>query len=979
MNSTIQKINNKLESGFFGFWVRRYKVSFLAIFLIIVTGLFALYTIPKESSPDIKFGIIGINTVYTGVNPNDIDSLITEKIEKEIKNIEGIKKMTSTSSVGLSSVVVELHNDANTRDVMTDIKDEVDTVDLPEDAQDSFVTELSSSNELMFEVLLFGDAEKFSQFDLITKSNLIKNQLEGKDGIDSIDLGGADLKGFGGGNSLAEYDIKVLIDKGKIENLGLKIGNISQTIRSYNKNTPIGNYTIGDLNYDFRFDGELKNIEDLKNIVLQGSNGSYVYLNDVAEISKEYNNDTVQKLGFENNTGFNYTSLVFNKKDGANIFKVSDTAKESLEDFLEGNIHMKDLEILYTKDLSEVIIDDYANLGKTAGQTLLLVFITILLFVGLRESIIASLLIPLAFLITFIVLDTVGLSLNFLTNFSLVLTLGIAIDTVIVIIEGASEKLKLGYNKKAAVLLAVKEYKAPLIAGTLTTLVAFLPLMFLPGVMGKFLAYIPITVFTTLLAALFLSLTLSSTLFIKLVNNGKNFHKDEKLEATFGPKQKEFLAYEREGKTETTEEKRTLRETILMRMGLQYYNMLKVVILSRKLRLLFIISPIIVLIFTFSVLAPKIGFILFPATDESVINIEVKTKAGSSEENLRQYLPIIDNAVSTYPELKVFYNTISGNKIDSYIELSNPIERQENNLRSVFEIEKIILEKLTVLEEYGLSVSVKTQTGGPPTGKPIGIKLVATNTKQINELKEVAEKFKEYLKTIEGVKNATTSSSESPGQFIFQFNKAKLAEAGLTPDDILGELYFYTNGVKAGSIKSKFEDNDIIVKIKEFDNNLSPDDLKNITVSTRIGDIRVGDYADYDFVKAVSSISRNDSKISISVESDILTGYLPTDIQPLFLDFAEDYSYPEGISFLAGGENEENSDLIISTFKSLFIAIFLIFSILVFQFNSFKQPAIVLYSVVLALLGVNIGLYITGNPYSMPFMIGFIALTGVVV
>ncbi|MCP4523060.1 MAG: efflux RND transporter permease subunit, partial [Candidatus Gracilibacteria bacterium] len=441
-----------------------------------------------------------------------IDALITEKIEKEIKGIEGIKKITSTSSVGLSSVVVELHNDANTRDVMTDIKDGVDTVSLPEDAQDPFVMELSSSNELMFEVLLYGKADMFSQFDLITKSHLIKNKLEGKNGIDSIDLGGADLQGFGGGSSLTEYDIKVLIDKDKIENLGLNIGSISQTIRTYNKNTPIGNYTIGDLNYDFRFDGELKNIEDLRKIVLQGSKGSYVYLDDIAEISKEYQDDTVQKLGFENNIGFNYTSLVFNKKDGANIFQVSDAAKKSLETYLEGNLDMKGLKIMYTKDLSEVIIDDYANLGKTAGQTLILVFITILLFVGLRESIIASLLIPLAFLITFIVLDTLGFSLNFLTNFSLVLTLGIAIDTVIVIIEGASEKLSLGYNKKAAILLAVKEYKAPLIAGTLTTLVAFLPLMFLPGVMGKFLAYIPITVFTTLLAALFLSLTLSSTL-----------------------------------------------------------------------------------------------------------------------------------------------------------------------------------------------------------------------------------------------------------------------------------------------------------------------------------------------------------------------------------------------------------------------------------------------------------------------------------
>ena len=979
MNNTIQKVNEKLESGFFWFWVRRYKVSYLTIFLIIVAGIFSLFTIPKESSPDIKFGIIWITTPYIGVNPNDIDSLITEKIEKEIKNIDGIKKISSSSSVWISSVTVELHNDANTRDVMTDIKDKVDKVNLPADAEDPIVIELSSSNELMFEVLLYWDPDKFSDFDLTTKSQLIKNWLEWKNWIDSIDLWWADLQGFWWWSSTSDYEIKVLLDKQKIELLGLSIRDISQNIKSYNKNTPIWNYTIWELKYDFRFDGELKDIEELKNIVLRGQNWSYVLLKDVSEIVTEYKSGKIQKLGFEWKTGYNYTSLVFNKKEWANIFQVSWLAKDSLNDFLKTNPEMQGLEILYTKDLSEVIIEDYANLWNTAITTLVLVFFTILLFVWLRESIIASLLIPLAFLITFIVLDTLWMSLNFLTNFSLVLTLWIAIDTVIVIIEWASEKLKLGYNRKAAILLAVKEYKAPLIAGTLTTLVAFLPLMFLPGVMWKFLAFIPITVFTTLVAALILSLTISSTLFIKLVKNSKTYHKDEKLEATFGHKQTEFLAYEREWKAPLHEEKISLRERMLSSMWSKYYSMLKAVILSTKLRLIIIIAPVIAMIATFIFLAPQIGFILFPATDESVINVEIATKEWTDKESLRKYLPIIDEAVSKYPELKVFYNSISWNKIDSYIELLEPKKRQEQWLKSVFEVETLILEDLKELEQYGLSVSIKTQTWGPPTWKPVWIKLIATNSNQVTLLKEVAEEFKVYLKTIKWVKNATTSSSESPWQFIFQFDKAKLAEVWLTPDDILWELYYYTNGVKTWSIKSTYEDNDIILKIKEFDEVLSPDDIKNLIIKTRKWDIKVWNYADYEFVRAVSSINRDEGKISISVESDITAGFLPTDIQPLFVKFAESYNFPEGISYSAGWENAENQDLIISTFKSLFISLFLIFSILVFQFNSFRQPAIVLYSVILALLWVNIWLYITWNPYSMPFMIWFIALTWVVV
>jgi HAE1 family hydrophobic/amphiphilic exporter-1 len=276
-------------------------------------------------------------------------------------------------------------------------------------------------------------------------------------------------------------------------------------------------------------------------------------------------------------------------------------------------------------------------------------------------------------------------------------------------------------------------------------------------------------------------------------------------------------------------------------------------------------------------------------------------------------------------------------------------------------------------------VSIATQTNGPPTGKPVWVKLIANSSEYIDTLKDVSEEFKNYLKTIEWVKNANTTSWETPGQFIFQFDKSKLAEIGLIPDDILWELYFYTNWVKAWSIKSTYEDNDIVLKIKQFDENLSPADIQDLVIKTRVGDIKVWDYAQYNFVQAVSSINRDNTKITISVESDVIAWYLPTDIQPKLVEFANNYNYPEWIYFSAGWENEENKDLIISTFKSLFIAIFLIFSILVFQFNSFAQPLVVLYSVILALLWVNIGLYLTWNPYSMPFMIWFIALTWVVV
>ncbi len=967
----------KLQRWFFGFWVKNYRVSFLLIFLIILSGFFSLSAIPKESSPDIKFGIISIVTVYPWVNPADIDSLITDEIEKEIKDLDGVKKITSNSWVWVSSISVELFNGVNTRDLLTDIKDKVDSVTLPEDAEDPSVREVSTSNELMFQLLIYGSKDSFSNFYLNKKAQEIKNALEWKGWIASIDLWWVTWWGaIAGSSSIDDYEIQVLLSKAKIEELWISIRDISNKIRSFNRNTPIGNYTIWDLSYDFRFQWEYDNVWGLKDLIIKSENNSTIKLSDVAEIVLDYPGDNIYSVVFPDEIWNNYVSLDFNKKAGSNIFKNSASAKALIEQYIsERSIEFEWLDYKYTKDTGDLIQEDYGSLAKTALQTLVLVFITILLFVGFRESLIATILLPLAFLITFTVLNTLGLSLNFLTNFSLVLTLWIAIDTIIVIIEWSAERSKLWYSRAAAVLLATKDLKAPLISGTMTTLVAFLPMMFLPGITGKFLAYIPITVFATLLAALILSLTVSSALFLKLTKKLSHYHEEKSFEMWLSKKERVFLEEQREWKTKLTGETLDRRWKFLEKLWSFYFKILHNFLESAKSRIIAIIVPIIMLVCTFVFLSPQIGFTLFPGWDNSVLNIGVEAPIWSDEKVLEKHLPVVEQAISKHSELKLANISISWNNMNIYLELINKNDRE----RSVFDVEDDITQDLQVLASQWLEVEIKAEEWGPPTGKAVWIKLVANNTKLVNQLKVVSKDFENYLKSIDGTKNVWSSSSDTPGQFVFQFDKDKLGFVWLTPDDLLNEVYFYTNGVTAGSIKSEFEDNDIVLKVWDFDTYLSPSDIENLIIDTRIGKIRVGDFADYEFAPGLSSIAREDTKITISVESDLEVWILPTSVQPKLLAFAQNYNYPQWISFSAWGENEENAALIQSTIQSFGIALFLIFSILVFQFNSFSRPAIIIYSVVLALLGVNIGLFITGNPYSMPFAIWFIALTGVVV
>ena len=938
-----------------------------------------MFQIPKESSPDIKFGIISITTPYSWVNPSDIDSLITEKIEQEIEDIEGISKITSNSSVGVSSVTVELENGIETRDVMTDIKDRVDTLSFPTDADDTRVTEISTSNELLFEALIFASGATLDNFALTQKARQIQSALEWKNGIASVDIWGNWGDAFAGWGSWAwDYEIQVRISKEKLELLDLSLAQISNTLRSYNKNTPLGNFTIGDLNYDFRVDWEFESIQDLENTIIKGSGASTVRLKDIAEISREYDEDVIKSLWFYNASGFNYITLSFNKNAWDNVFSVSASAKKGLEELLQ-TPGFENLEVKYSQDLWEVIIEDYKNLWVTAIQTLGLVFITIFIFVGFRESLIASILLPLAFFITFIVLNSLGFSLNFLTNFSLVLTLWIAIDTIIVIIEGAAERQRLWYSRKNAVIIAVRDLKSPLISGTATTLVAFLPMIFLPWVLGKFLAYIPITVFITLLAALVLSLTLATALFYRMSKKKTVYHIDEKYEESLSPDELEFLESERQWKTGIQESTGNFRDKFLNFLGAGYYSLLYKFLWSRSSRLLSIFIPFVLLILSFVFLSPKIWFTLFPASDEWVITMSIQGQTGSNKESLVWYIDDIEAVVSSYPEMKVYYVTLSGSEITVYIELTDAKIREDLWQKDVFAIETEILEKLKILESDGLLVEVATVENGPPAGSPVGVKLNANSSKDIDTLKTVANDFKTFLQSLDGTKNVSASSADNPGQFVFQFDREKLSFAGLTPDDILSGLRTSIVGLGAGSIQSTYEDNDIVLSVSEFEDTLSPADISDFIITTSAGKVRVGDYMNYSFEPGLSSIGRENGKITIWVNSDLETWVLPTAIQPQLIEFAESYSFPEWISFTAGWENEENAELIQATLQSFFIALFLIFTILVFQFNSYSQPIIILYSVVLALLWVNIGLFVTGNPYSMTFGIWFIALTWVVV
>lgn len=964
MPEISRKYITKLENSFLGFWVKQYKVSFLLIFLLVLMWASSLYSIQKDASPEIELWYIQITTPYIWVNPTDIDSLITEKIEREIKDIDWIKKMTSSSVLWNSSITLELEVDAVSSEVLDDVKDELDKISLPSEAEDTIVTTLDSEDNTIFQVALYWPEENYSHDYLLSLATKLKNNLESWGDVNKVVISWDE-----------DFEIKVLVNKEKSELLWLTPSFIASKIREYNSNTPIWNYSIKNLNYDFRFDWEMKDIEGFKKIPLSTSNGSVIYLWDISEIIKDFKNDDVVKFWTKDFSWDNALILSLEKKPNWSIFSSSTKAKEILEEELK-KPEYNWVQYQIINDSSVILTDDYVSLATNLLTTILCVFLTILICIWFKEWLISLLIIPLSYCITFIVLQQMDFALNFLTNFSLILSLWVAIDTTIVVIEWANKKVAMGYTPKHAALISTREYSSSIISWTMTTLAAFLPLIFLPGVIWKYLAYIPVTIFVTLLASLFLSLTITSPIFMKLIKNKKTYSVNPAEEEIMNVENKSVLALDRAWKTENKTWIHSIRDVVFWKISNSYEKILSKVVKTTFRRLAIIFTPILVLIWTFGF---GLWFTLYPAWDTPQLEVTIEAKEWSRKEVLIPYISDITTIISSIPEVKNFYINISWNILKAKVELYTEDYRETNWMRDSFKVETELSNKVNVFKQDWLKVESSSADTGPPTWAAVWIKLISDSNKNLDSLISVSKDFESYLRTIDWTKNVKTSSSSTPWQFVFQFDNNKLWALWISPNEIQNEVFSRVNWSNAGSFKWQYDDYDIVVKIKDYDEFVSPSDIQNFTVNTSVWDVKVWEVANNSFSNTISNIDRENTKILINVSSDLEDWFVWTDIQPKLLKFAEEYKYPEGISFIAWWENEENQDLIVSTMQSFVISLMLIFGILVLQFNSYSKPAIILYTVVLALIWVNIWLKLTWNPYSMSFWIWFIALTWIVI
>ena len=912
-----------------------------------------------------------------------MDALVSDKIYKEVKDVSGIDKIESTSSLGVSTLVLTLKTSADAKDVMNDVRNHVNRVTLPSDAKTPNITEIETNTNQIFSVFLYDTTNTKSRAVLIDRAKRLQKELEVIPGVDSIDLASENLASAGvavwGGGDSTTYDVTIVIPKEKLESLGLSLQSIANAIRAVNLDQPIGNFSLWDKKYDYRIEGKSSMSFDFLDTPITLPSWSSIKLSEIARIERKYKDTSVNTIML--GTGslpYSFIGLTVNKTDAASIFSASDGVKSRVDAVMKTEA-FHGIGYVYGNDMAELIRDDYKDLMKEWLTTLILVFIAMYLFVGFKDSLFATLTLPLAFLATFLILSYFGYSLNFLTNFSFILSFGIAVDTIIVIVQAASAKLRIGYSPRSAIMLALREYAIPIISWVSTTIVVFIPMMLLPWIMGKFLAYIPITIFWVLASGLVLALTVNSALYLLFVREKKTYVESDAVLEYAEESEKELLVLEREGKTRLEQSSAPLRTRLLHNATEWYKRVLRNFLEHKTLRRVSIFLPVLFLILSFVFLAPIVGFNLFPSDDNNMSIFTVEWPVWLTTEAMRERLWDWTKYFTGHSEIEYISTSVNGNRASITVQLTKKLTRKARWEMDVFTLEPLLYKKLVVLESQGLKVTSEVIANGPPWGKAIGLKLEAEKASDLPQLIAVSKDFQNHLKSLTGTKNVGTSSADTPGQFVLSLKKDLLAQYGIPPSVIYSQIVQSMNGITVWTVEDNGNDMDVVLKVDTFLSGAMMEDVMNIPFTVWPNSYRVGDFVDTKVANAIASVSRTDGKIEITVDADLEIGGDTVTKQAEFESFAQSYDFPLWISYSRGWENEENKELIVAVFTSFFLAIMFIFAILTLQFNSFSQPAIILYSVIMSLPVVMIGLLITGNQFSMPFGIGFIAFTGIAV
>jgi multidrug efflux pump subunit AcrB len=955
------------------------SVAVLSLVLIIF-GVYCYKVLPRESDPDITIPNVFISTEYRGVSPTDIETAITIEIEKKLKGLDGLKKIQSVSSEGLSSINVEFVTGTDIDKAVQDVKDKVDEAknSLPSDLEDDpVVFEVNFSEMPIVIYSLSGTCGLPCLKDL---ADDLKDDIEGVTGVLEVEVTGG-----------LEREIRVEVFPEKLAYYGLSIGSFQTAVKSENTNTSGGNIQLGNGRFQLRVPGEFKTPEEIYGLVLTTHNGEPVYLKDVARVIDGFKEETsISRLD-----GQEAVNISVKKRSGENIIGISRAVDEIIEN--DRNSWPSGTEITKVLNKAKDIDIMIADLENNILTGLVLVLIVIFLAMGIRNAILVSMAIPFSMLLSFTVLYLMGITLNMVVLFSLTLALGMLVDNAIVIIENCYRFMEQGVGRVEAVMKATSEVAYPVIASTVTTLAAFSPMLFWPGIMGEFMSYMPLTLIITLSSSLFVALVINpamASMFMKVKNQDKQASKKSAEIAAAVEQPAEIrgflLTFYSKLLTNALSKPITVIGTGICILILMVQGWLLVVGLEKPVEF-------------FPEIDPKGMYVNVDVPEgadldyiDTIIQRVEKTVAGISKTDERiSPLEALSPKQYTTPDGELYYGpsdlenikniymkgVVSAGGSSAFssntpnhigVRFLDLEDRRQSSHDTVAEIRK------RIKDIPGGKITIAMEEEGPPTGAPINIEIAGDN---FAVLGEIAKQVKDTLAKQPHVEDVRDDFVEGIPSVQVLIDRQKASLFGLSTDLIGFALKSAYNGLEVSSFREGDDDYDITVQLAETDRRVV-DILHELMLPTPSGQmVPLSTVAKVTFVGSIGDINRINNERVVTVKANVDETKIPGPVaRAQAAEFLREFPLPPGYKMTFTGEFEFQKESEDFLSKAFLVALLLIFLILVTMFNSISQPFIIMTSVILSLGGAFLGLALFKSPFGIIMTgVGVISLAGVVV
>lgn len=1007
-----KKINEIIKEFRLSSWAVNNKISvYVIIGIITFIGINSYDTMPKESFPEVKQPIVYINTAYPGNSPLDMENLVCRPIEKEINTISGLKKLTSTNIQDFSIIVAEFELSVKGEKAVLEVKDAIDRakIDLPNDLPaDPSVMEMDFSEFPVMNVNVSGD---YPQNKLKEYAEHLQDEIENLSAISSVDITG-----------LSEEELEVSIDRVKMEALEISLYDVESAI--VNENVTMSGGDIKSIEgsnitrRNIRIDGEFKDWRDLENIIIKNEFQNIVYLRDIGSVSFGQKEAT----SYARLNGNPVVTLDIKKKSGGNLIEAASSIQGIVKKAKAG-IFPKDLDVVITNDQSKMTKNMITNLENSIIMGVLLVVGVLVFFLGVRNSLFVGIAIPLSMLMGIAILNFSGTTLNMMVLFSLILALGMLVDNGIVIVENVyrlySEK---GKTKDQASKEGTGEVATAIIASTATTVAAFIPLMFWPSLMGEFFKYLPITLIIVLSSSLFVALVVNPVLTSDLIKTG-NSERSPKRKfwikngilflisillylGSAGVWGGLFLAaviipiLNRYGLTPGGN---WFMQKMMPRIENRYAQFIKYALTGWK-PILFMIGMIVVFIvsiMTFALNPPPIVF--FPDNQPNYVNVFIETPLGTDIETTNDISKELEyritKAVQKDSIIIEAILTQVGEKTADPNGGTPSMGSSPNKARitvSFFEYEKRVF--LSDVNTSDIMSNIKDATKdfpkaqitvgkdnmGPPVGKPINVEVKGENyLTLIEEVEKIKKKMEDA--NLKGVDQLKTDLELGKPMLEISINQEASRRFGLSTMQIAGTIRTALLGKEISKYKQGEDDYKIKLRFKdEYRYNLN--NLLNTRITFRnpangkISQVPISAVATVNYNSTYGSIKRKDMDRVISIYSEVEEGANANELVTQYKDLLADHEIRDGYEFKFTGEQEEQAESMAFLGGAMLIAVFLIFLIIVSQFNSIAGPFIILLSVVMSTVGVFLAFSITQTTFSgMMSGIGIISLAGIVV